>query len=72
MRIDLIFTYHAACRWFQRCAELDFRSEVAQLKRDKQQEKTALKKGHRKCKVYRTKSGVKLVVVNNHVITVMR
>lgn len=71
MRIELIFSYHAALRWFERCRGADFQAEVSVLNRCKRSEKLSVRNGNKKCKVYVTRSGYRLVVNKGVVVTVL-
>lgn len=68
---NLIFTYHAAVRWFERFPKAVFESEIASAKRCREQERLERIKG-RKTKCYRTVSNIILVVRRNLVITCYR
>lgn len=70
-QLQLIFTDHAKERWQERFGKLDMQDELKRLRRVKRFERKKMQLGHRKHKVYRTKSGAHLVVSNNIVVTVL-
>ena len=72
-RLNLVFSLHAAQRWFERCGNLNYREEVSTLRRDKRAERLGLRRGKGRAKMYRTKNNAILVVgKKNKVITVLR
>jgi len=67
---EFVFTYHAACRWFERFENLDFMREINSAKRDKSKEKHLMRIGKPCRKIYVTRGGVAMVVHKRKVVTV--
>jgi hypothetical protein len=64
----LIFTHHAAMRWFERFPNAVFQVEMLSARRCRNQEKRSGKRS----KCYRTISNIILVVRENMVVTCYR
>lgn len=65
---NLIFSEHAAKRWFERARGLDFNYEVSNLEKIK---KRVFFHREHNASVYRTPGGVFLVIKRNLVLTVL-
>lgn len=71
--MNLIFSQHAAQRWFERCKGLVLSEEVSSLRRFKHFEKKAKTWGFPGHRCYKTLSGIKLIVSRDGiVVTVLR